>query len=48
MPYPTGHCAAVHKRIVDSARKLFNRRGLSGRVSDKLSRSEAAASEFAF
>jgi TetR/AcrR family transcriptional regulator, transcriptional repressor for nem operon len=27
MPYPAGHRAAVRKRIIDSARKLFNRRG---------------------
>jgi TetR/AcrR family transcriptional repressor of nem operon len=27
MPYPTGHRAAVKKEIIDSARKLFNRRG---------------------
>jgi TetR/AcrR family transcriptional regulator, transcriptional repressor for nem operon len=27
MPYPAGHRAAVKKNIVDSARKLFNRRG---------------------
>jgi TetR/AcrR family transcriptional repressor of nem operon len=27
MPYPAGHRAAVRKRIIDSARKLFNRHG---------------------
>jgi TetR/AcrR family transcriptional repressor of nem operon len=27
MPYPTGHRAAVRKRIIDSARRLFNRHG---------------------
>jgi TetR/AcrR family transcriptional regulator, transcriptional repressor for nem operon len=27
MPYPPGHRAAVRKRIIDSARKLFNRHG---------------------
>src|SRR5580700_1936759 len=27
MPYPAGHRAAVRKRIINSARKLFNRRG---------------------
>jgi TetR/AcrR family transcriptional repressor of nem operon len=27
MPYPSGHRAAVRKRIIDSARKLFNRHG---------------------
>ena len=27
MPYPAGHRAAVRKRIIDSARKLFNRYG---------------------
>ena len=27
MPYPTGHRPAVKKKIIDSARKLFNRRG---------------------
>src|SRR5271168_4585646 len=27
MPYPAGHRAAVKKNIIDSARKLFNRRG---------------------
>src|SRR3977135_422908 len=27
MPYPTGHRAAVKKNIINSARKLFNRRG---------------------
>ena len=27
MPYPTGHRAAVRKRIIDSARKLVNRHG---------------------
>src|SRR5271157_507091 len=27
MPYPAGHRAAVKKRIIDSARKLFNRHG---------------------
>lgn len=27
MPYPTGHRAEVKSRIIDSARRLFNRRG---------------------
>jgi AcrR family transcriptional regulator len=27
MPYPTGHRAAVRKRIIGSARRLFNRHG---------------------
>src|ERR1700733_10633981 len=27
MPYPIGHRAAVRKRIIDSARRLFNRHG---------------------
>ena len=27
MPYPPGHCAAVRRRIIDSARRLFNRYG---------------------
>jgi TetR/AcrR family transcriptional regulator, transcriptional repressor for nem operon len=27
MPYPVGHRAAVRKRIIDSARRLFNRHG---------------------
>ena len=27
MPYPVGHRAAVRKRIIDSARRLFNRYG---------------------
>ena len=27
MPYPAGHRATVKKNIVESARKLFNRRG---------------------
>ena len=27
MPYPTGHRAEVKKRIIASARGLFNRRG---------------------
>jgi TetR/AcrR family transcriptional repressor of nem operon len=27
MPYPTGHRTAVKRKIVDSARQLFNRRG---------------------
>jgi TetR/AcrR family transcriptional repressor of nem operon len=27
MPYPAGHRAAVKRRIIDSARKLFNRHG---------------------
>lgn len=27
MPYPAGHCEAVRKSIIDSARKLFNRYG---------------------
>jgi TetR/AcrR family transcriptional regulator, transcriptional repressor for nem operon len=27
MPYPAGHRAAVRKRIINSARKLFNRHG---------------------
>jgi AcrR family transcriptional regulator len=27
MPYPAGHRAAVKRRIIDSARKLFNRSG---------------------
>jgi TetR/AcrR family transcriptional repressor of nem operon len=27
MPYPAGHRAVVRKRIIDSARRLFNRRG---------------------
>jgi TetR/AcrR family transcriptional repressor of nem operon len=27
MPYPAGHRAAVRKRIIDSARQLFNRHG---------------------
>ena len=27
MPYPAGHRAAVKKKIIDSARKLFNRHG---------------------
>src|SRR5271154_981012 len=27
MPYPAGHRAAVRKRVIDSARKLFNRHG---------------------
>jgi TetR/AcrR family transcriptional regulator, transcriptional repressor for nem operon len=27
MPYPAGHRAEVRKRIIDSARKLFNRHG---------------------
>ena len=27
MPYPAGHRAAVRKRIIDSARRLFNRHG---------------------
>jgi TetR/AcrR family transcriptional repressor of nem operon len=27
MPYPAGHCAAVKKNIIDSARRLFNRHG---------------------
>jgi TetR/AcrR family transcriptional regulator, transcriptional repressor for nem operon len=27
MPYPAGHRTAVKKRIIDSARKLFNRHG---------------------
>jgi TetR/AcrR family transcriptional repressor of nem operon len=27
MPYPAGHCAAVKRNIIDSARKLFNRHG---------------------
>jgi TetR/AcrR family transcriptional regulator, transcriptional repressor for nem operon len=27
MPYPTGHRATVRKKIIDSARRLFNRRG---------------------
>jgi AcrR family transcriptional regulator len=27
MAYPAGHRAAVRKRIINSARKLFNRRG---------------------
>jgi AcrR family transcriptional regulator len=27
MPYPAGHCEAVKKSIIDSARKLFNRHG---------------------
>lgn len=30
MPYPAGHRAAVRTRIVDSARRLFNRRGFDG------------------
>ena len=27
MPYPTGHRAETKKKIVDSARRLFNRHG---------------------
>jgi TetR/AcrR family transcriptional regulator, transcriptional repressor for nem operon len=27
MPYPAGHRAAVKKKVIDSARKLFNRHG---------------------
>jgi AcrR family transcriptional regulator len=27
MPYPPGHCAAVKRKIIDSARRLFNRHG---------------------
>jgi AcrR family transcriptional regulator len=27
MPYPAGHRAAVKKRVIDSARRLFNRHG---------------------
>lgn len=27
MPYPPGHCAAVKRDIINSARKLFNRHG---------------------
>lgn len=30
MPYPAGHRAAVKKKIIDSARKLFNRHGFEG------------------
>jgi len=27
VPYPAGHCERVRKKIIDSARRLFNRRG---------------------
>jgi TetR/AcrR family transcriptional repressor of nem operon len=30
MPYPAGHRTLVRKRIVDSARRLFNRHGFEG------------------
>jgi TetR/AcrR family transcriptional regulator, transcriptional repressor for nem operon len=30
MPYPTGHGKEVRKRIIDSARRLFNRHGFEG------------------
>ncbi len=30
MPYPAGHRSAVRKKIVDSARRLFNQRGFEG------------------
>ena len=30
MPYPAGHRERVRKKIVDSARRLFNRRGFEG------------------
>jgi hypothetical protein len=31
MPYPTGHREQVRSRIVESARRLFNRNGFEGR-----------------
>src|SRR5580700_8966009 len=36
MPYPAGHRAAVRKRIIDSARKLFNRHGFESVSLDKI------------
>jgi AcrR family transcriptional regulator len=36
MSYPAGHCDEVKKKIVDSARRLFNRRGFDGVSVDEI------------
>jgi TetR/AcrR family transcriptional regulator, transcriptional repressor for nem operon len=36
MPYPAGHREEIKRRIVDSARKLFNRRGFDGVSVDEI------------
>ena len=36
MPYPVGHRAEVKKKIVESARKLFNRHGFDNISVDQI------------
>ena len=36
MPYPAGHSTEVRGKIVESARRLFNRRGFDGVSVDQI------------